>query len=168
MTLQGRAPECRALDGLLRAARSGRSGTLVLYGEPGIGKSALLDYVAERATGWLVTRATGVEQEMELPFAGLHQLCAPMLSHMQRLPGPQQAAMDAAFGVSDGGSPDGFLIGLATVGLLAEAAAERPVVCLIDDVQWLDQASVQALAFAVLADGSEMKLVFSPDNSSKF
>ena len=149
MTLQGRAPECRALDGLLRAARAGRSGTLVLYGEPGIGKSALLDYVAERAAGWLVTRAAGVEQEMELPFAGLHQLCAPMLSHVQRLPHPQQAAINAAFGLSNGGSPDGFLIGLATVGLLAEAAAERPVVCLIDDVQWLDQASVQALAFAV-------------------
>jgi DNA-binding CsgD family transcriptional regulator len=148
VTLYGRAPECRALDGLLSAARSGRTGTLVLYGEPGIGKSALLDYVAEAAAGWLVARATGVEQEMELPFAGLHQLCAGLLGYLPRLPVPQRDAMNTAFGLRGGGSPDRFLIGLALVGLLAEAAAERPVACLVDDVQWLDQVSVQALAFA--------------------
>jgi DNA-binding CsgD family transcriptional regulator len=156
------------LDELLSAGRAGRAEALVLRGEPGIGKSALLDYAASRAAGWLVTRATGVEQEMELPFSGLHQLCLPVLGYVARLPVPQREAMSAVFGLRAGGAPERFLIGLATVGLLAEAAAERPVAWLVDDVQWLDQASVQALAFAARRLRAERAaLVFATRDSSQ-
>ena len=119
---------------------------LVLRGEPGIGKTALLEYVAERASGWRIVRVAGVDSEMELAFAGLHQLCAPMLDGLDRLPGPQRDALRVAFGLQDG-APNRFLVALGVLSLLADAAESEPLVCLVDDVQWLDRASAQALAF---------------------
>jgi DNA-binding CsgD family transcriptional regulator len=145
--LIGRRRECELLDGLLDDARAGRSRALVLRGEEGVGKSALLDHVRARASGCHVARVAGVESEMELAFAGLHQLCAPMLDRAERLPGPQRDALVTAFGLGAGPPPDRFLIGLAALGLLSDAAERRPIVCLVDDAQWLDRATVQALAF---------------------
>jgi len=145
--LLGRRHESAALDGLLEAVRAGESRALVIRGEPGVGKTALLDYVGERATGCRVAHAAGVQAEMELAFAGLHQLCAPMLDRLERLPGPQREALGSAFGLSAGHAPDRFLVGLAVLSLLAEVSGEHPLVCLVDDAQWLDRASVQALAF---------------------
>ncbi len=146
--LRGRNRECEALDGLLADLRAGQSQVLVLRGEAGVGKTALLDYVQERASGCRVERAAGVESEMELAFAGLHQLCAPVLGSLTQLPEPQRAAIGTAFGLDVGAAPDRFLVGLALLGLLSEVARERPLVCLVDDAQWLDRASAQALAFA--------------------
>jgi hypothetical protein len=120
---------------------------LVLRGEPGIGKTALLGYAAERAAGFQVVRAAGVESEMELPFASLHQLCRPMLGGLGQLPPPQRDALGTAFGLSSGTQPDRFLIGLAVLSLLSDTAEERPLLCLIDDAQWLDRSSAQVLAF---------------------
>ena len=120
----------------------------MVRGEPGVGKTALLDYLAGQASGCLVARAVGVQSEMELAFAGLHQLCAPMLDHAESLPVPQREALRTAFGLSAGPVPDRFLMGLAVLGLLAETAGERPLVCVVDDEQWLDHASAQALGFA--------------------
>jgi DNA-binding CsgD family transcriptional regulator len=145
--LRGRHGECETLDRLLEAVRAGESRTLVLRGEPGVGKTALLEYVAERASVCRVARAAGMQSEMELAFAGLHQLCAPMLDRLERLPGPQRDALGTAFSLSAGDPPDRFFVGLAVLSLLAEVARERPLVCLVDDAQWLDQASAQALAF---------------------
>jgi DNA-binding CsgD family transcriptional regulator len=145
--LAGRGAEGARLDRLLADARAGQSAVLVLRGEPGIGKTALLGYAAERAAGFQVVRAAGVESEMELPFAGLHQLCGPMLGGLRRLPPPQRGAMGTAFGLSSGGQPDRFLVGLAVLSLLSDAAEERPLLCLIDDAQWLDRSSAQVLAF---------------------
>ena len=145
--LRGRHAECARLDQLLAEARLGHSAVLVLRGEPGIGKSALLEYAAERAEGCRVLRAIGVEWEMELPFAGLHQLCAGLLDGRERLPAPQSDALATAFGLSSGPQPDRFLVGLAVLSLLSDAAEEHPLVCLVDDVQWLDRSSAQVLAF---------------------
>src|SRR3954452_16881584 len=145
--LLGRRSESETLDRLLETVRAGDSRALVIRGDPGVGKSALLEYVVEHATGCRVARAAGVQAEMELPFAGLHQLCAPMLDRLERLPGPQRDALGAAFGLSAGHAPDRFLVGLAVLSLLAEVAEEGPLVCLVDDAQWLDRASAQALAF---------------------
>jgi len=145
--LYGRRRECDAMDRLLACARAGQSRALVVRGEAGVGKTALLDHLCQSATGCRVARATGVESEMELAFAGLHQLCAPFLGHLPRLPGPQVAALEIAFGLRDGAAPDRYRVGLAVLSLLSEAAAERPVVCAVDDAQWLDRASGQALAF---------------------
>jgi DNA-binding NarL/FixJ family response regulator len=145
--LAGRETECARLDQLLAEARRGRSGGLVLRGEPGIGKSALLEYAAERAEGSRVLRATGVEWERELPFAGLHQLCAGLLDGRDRLPEPQRDALATAFGLSSGSQPDRFLVGLAVLGLLSEAAEEHALVCLVDDAQWLDRSSAEMLSF---------------------
>ncbi len=145
--LRGRRGECHALDRLLESVRAGESRVLVVRGEAGVGKSALLRYLREGASGCRIVRAAGVESEMELPFAGLHQLCAPLLDGLQRLPGPQQAALSTAFGLSAGEAPERFLVSLAVLGLLSGAAEERPLVCLVDDAQWLDRASAQALAF---------------------
>ena len=128
--------------------RAGQGRALVVRGEPGAGKTALLDYLAGRASGCLVARAAGVQSEMELAFAGLHQLCAPMLDHAESLPDPQREALRTAFGLSAGPVPDRFLVGLAVLGLLSETAGERPLVCVVDDQQWLDHASAQALGFA--------------------
>ncbi|HEY7134126.1 MAG TPA: AAA family ATPase [Acidimicrobiia bacterium] len=144
---RGRISERHALDRLLDDARTGASAVLVLRGEPGIGKTALLRYCARQASGFRVAQLAGVESEMELPYAGLHQLCAPMLSGLGALPEPQQEALRVAFGLSAGDPPDRFLVALATLGLLAEAAAQRPLLCLVDDAQWLDRASSVVLGF---------------------
>ena len=120
---------------------------LVIRGEAGIGKTALLQYCARQASGCRVVQVAGVESELELPFAALHQLCAPMLGDLPALPEPQQHALRVAFGLATGSAPDRFLVGLAVLGLLAEAAARRPLVCLVDDAQWLDDASCQVLGF---------------------
>src|SRR5580698_1007903 len=146
--LTGRLSERAVLDRLVADVRAGQGRALVVRGEPGVGKTALLDYLAGRASGCRVVRAAGVQSEMELAFAGLHQLCAPMLDRAGSLPGPQREALMTAFGLSAGPVPDRFLVGLAVLGLLSESAGERPLVCVIDDQQWLDQASAQALGFA--------------------
>jgi DNA-binding CsgD family transcriptional regulator len=145
--LQGRRRECEALDRVLQRVRVGESSALVLRGEAGIGKTALLDYVAEQASGCRLARAAGVQSEMELAFAGLHHLCAPLLDGLARLPAPQRGALEVAFGLRDGAAPDRFLVALAVLSLLAEAAEARPLVCVIDDAQWLDRASAMVLAF---------------------
>ena len=137
--LTGRRAECGVLDRLVEAVRAGESRALVVHGEPGVGKTALLEYLAEQASGCRVARAAGVQSEMELAFAGLHQLCAPMLDRLERLPAPQRDALRTAFGLSAGPAPDRFLVGLAVLSLLSEVAEERPLVCLVDDEQWLDQ-----------------------------
>jgi DNA-binding CsgD family transcriptional regulator/tetratricopeptide (TPR) repeat protein len=128
--------------------RAGEGRALVVRGEPGVGKTVLLDYLAGRASGCRVARAAGVQSEMELAFAALHQLCAPMLDHAESLPVPQCEALRTAFGLSVGPVPDRFLVGLAVLGLLSETAGERPLICIVDDQQWLDRASAQALGFA--------------------
>jgi hypothetical protein len=143
----GRRAECEALDRLLADVRVGQSRVLVLRGEPGVGKTVLLNSVAEEASGCRVGRAAGVQSEMELPFAGLHQLCAPIFDSLNRIPGPQRDALRVAFGLQEGGTPNHFLVALAALSLLADAAETRPLVCLVDDAQWLDRASAQALAF---------------------
>jgi DNA-binding CsgD family transcriptional regulator/tetratricopeptide (TPR) repeat protein len=147
LSLRGRSHECGLLDRLVQDVSSGRSGAVVLRGEPGVGKTALLDYAVESASGLTVVRSVGVESEMELPFAALHQLCAPMLDRLDRLPGPQREALGTVFGLSAGPAPDRFLVGLAVLSLLSEAAEERPLLCVVDDAQWLDRESAQGLAF---------------------
>ena len=143
----GRAAERRMLESLAGAVRAGESRALVLDGEPGVGKTALLDYLSEQASECLVARAAGVQSEIELAFAGLHQLCAPMLGHLGALPGPQRGALRTAFGISAGPPPDRLLVGLAAAGLLSEVASRQPLICIVDDQQWLDQASARALGF---------------------
>jgi DNA-binding CsgD family transcriptional regulator len=145
--LLDRLPERAALSGLLDAAQAGRSGVLVVRGEPGVGKTALLEYAAESAAGLHVVRVAGVESEMELAFAALQQLCAPMLDKLAGLPDPQRDALGVAFGLKTGPAPDRFLVGLAVLSLLSEAAEQQPLLCVIDDAQWLDRASAQTLAF---------------------
>jgi DNA-binding CsgD family transcriptional regulator len=145
--LLDRLPERAALSELLDAARAGRSGVLVMRGEPGVGKTALLESAVESAAGLRVARVAGVESEMELAFAALQQLCAPMLGQLAGLPDPQRAALGVAFGLETGAAPDRFLVGLAVLGLLSEVAERQPLLCVIDDAQWLDRASAQALAF---------------------
>ena len=132
----------------MAAVRSGQSQVLVLRGEPGVGKTALLDELASQAEGCRVVRVAGVQSEIELAFAGLHQLLVPMLDQLEQLPAPQQDALCTAFGLSAGPAPDRFLVALAVLSLLAEVARERPLVCVVDDEQWLDRASAQALGFA--------------------
>jgi DNA-binding CsgD family transcriptional regulator len=145
--LRGRRDECAALDRLLQGVRTGQSAVLVLRGEAGIGKTALMEFVAEQAGGCRIARVVGVQAEMELPFAGLHQLCSPLLYGRRTLPAPQQEALAVAFGMQEGSAPDRFLVALAVLSLLAEAAESLPLVCLIEDAQWLDRASAQVLAF---------------------
>src|SRR6266849_3916402 len=161
VVLRGRRQQCETLDGLLADVRAGRSRALVVRGEPGIGKTALLGYAAETAQDFQLARAVGVESEMELPFAALHQLCCPMLSRIGALPVPQREALGVAFGLCSGGAPDRFLVGLAVLGLLSEVAADQRLLCLIDDAQWLDQASARALAFvARRVDAESVALIF--------
>jgi DNA-binding CsgD family transcriptional regulator len=160
--LLDRLPERAALSQLLDAARAGRSGVLVMHGEPGVGKTALLDWAVDSAGDLRVARVAGVESEMELAFAALQQLCAPMLDKLEDLPDPQRAALRVAFGLSTGAAPDRFLVGLAVLSLLSAVAEERPLLCVVDDAQWLDRASAQALAFVarrLLAD--PVALVFA-------
>ena len=146
-SLTDRVAERDALDRLIEAVQAGESRVLVVCGDPGVGKTALLEYLAGRASGagCRVVRAAGVQSEMELAFAGLHQLCAPLLARARRLPVPQHEALRTAFGVAAGPPPDRFLVGLAVLSLLSEVAGERPLICVIDDAQWLDRASAQAL-----------------------
>src|SRR5690349_11552345 len=141
--LKGRARECETLDRLLDGVRAHRSQVLVLCGEAGVGKTTLLDYVEAHASGCHIARATGIESEMELSFAGLHQLSAPMLDSVEHLPGPQREALGIAFGMSIGTAPDRFRVSVAALGLLSSLAEKQPLVCLVDDAQWLDRASAQ-------------------------
>ncbi|HXO06397.1 MAG TPA: ATP-binding protein, partial [Solirubrobacteraceae bacterium] len=160
--LLGRHSECAALDQLAASVRAGLSRALVIRGEAGVGKSALLEYLAQHASGCGIARAAGVESEMELAYAGLQQLCAPFLDRVERLPGPQRDALGTAFGLRDGDAPDRFLVGLAVLSLLSDAAEDRPLVCIVDDAQCLDAASTQALAFVARRLGAEsVGLVFA-------
>jgi DNA-binding CsgD family transcriptional regulator/tetratricopeptide (TPR) repeat protein len=145
--LFGRERECRQVEALVDEARASRSAALLVRGEPGIGKSALLQYAVKRADGMRVLAGTGVEAESELPFAGLHQLLWPVLDHADQLPGVQAAALRAAFGLSDETVPDRFLVSVAVLGLLTAVAEHEPLLCLVDDAQWLDGASADALVF---------------------
>jgi DNA-binding CsgD family transcriptional regulator len=146
--LFGRQAEIALVDDLLQAAREGTSSALVVRGDPGIGKTALLEYAAERADGFLVIRVVGVETEAELAYAALHQLVRPLADRLERLPEPQAAAVRTALGLSAGGEVDPFLIGVAMLTLLAEASDAQPVLCLLDDAQWFDRASVEAVGFS--------------------
>ena len=167
----GRSAERAELDGLLWAVRAGQSRALVLVGEPGIGKSWLLDYLVSEASGCRVVRGLGIEPETELAFGGLQQLCAPLLDLAGRLPEPQRDALRTSLALVAGPAPDQFVVGLAVLGLLAEAATERPLVCVIDDARWLDRPSVQAMAFAARRLRSEsVALIFAdggPDRESE-
>jgi DNA-binding CsgD family transcriptional regulator len=142
-----RTSEREVLARVLAQAREGQSAVLVMRGEAGIGKTALLRYAARQASGFRVAQVTGVEAEMELPFAGIHQLCAPVLEQLDTLPQPQQDALNVALGLASGDVPDRFLIGLAVLGLMSAAAEERPLLCLVEDAQWLDEASGLILGF---------------------
>jgi DNA-binding CsgD family transcriptional regulator len=155
MELIDRHTERSVLDGVLRDVRVGQSRVLILHGEAGVGKSALMDYVAERAVGCRLARAAGVESEMELAYAALHQMCVSMLDRLDDLPPPQRDALSVTFGMSAGAAPDRFLIGLAVLSLFSEVAEEQPLVCLIDDLQWLDEASTHALSFVGRRLGAE-------------
>jgi DNA-binding CsgD family transcriptional regulator len=145
--LLGRHRERAVLDRVLEAARDGHGGVLVVYGEPGVGKTALLDYALEAAADFRVARAAGVEGEIELAFAALQQLCSPSLDLIERLPDPQRDAMEVALGLSAGTAPNLFFVGLAVLNLLSESANEQPLLCVVDDAQWLDRASARVLAF---------------------
>jgi DNA-binding CsgD family transcriptional regulator len=153
--LRGRRRECDTLSELLVAARRGHSQVLVLRGDAGIGKTALLDVLVERAAGGRIARAAGVESEMDLDYAGLHQLCGPFLHRLRDLPPPQRDALGAAFGLRAGNAPDRFLLGLAVLTLLSEVAEQDPLVCVIDDAQWLDSSSAQTLEFVARRLGAE-------------
>ena len=160
--LHGRRSERQALEGLLAAVRGGQSGVLVVCGEAGIGKTALLESAIGSASGFQFARAVGVESEMELAFAALQQLCAPMLDRLDRLPTPQQDALGVAFGLRAGNAPDRFLVGLAVLSLFSEVAEALPLLCVVDDAQWLDRASAQALVFVarrMLAESVALVLV---------
>ncbi len=146
--LVGRGAETATIGRLLAEARDGRSNVLVVRGEAGVGKSALLEYAGEQAAGFTVLRGAGIEAEAELTYAALHQLLRPVFDRIDRLPGPQSAALRAAFALSDETVDERFRVSLGVLGLLAEAAEERPLLCLVDDAQWLDQASADALLFA--------------------
>ena len=169
----GRRAEVDAVEQLLTTARAGRSGVLVVRGEAGIGKSALLEHVrgTAAASGFRVETSVGVESETQFAFAGLHQLCASLLDRTDALPEPQQAALGVAFGQRGGAAPDRFLVGLATLNLLAEMAEVAPLLCLVDDAQWLDQASAEVLAFVARRLSAERvwselkRLLAAPDPS---
>jgi DNA-binding CsgD family transcriptional regulator len=160
--LHGRRTEREALDRMLAAVRGGQGRVLVVTGEAGVGKTALLESAIRSASGFRVMRAVGIESEMELAFAALQQLCAPMLDRLDRLPAPQQDALGTAFGLRSGDAPDRFLVGLAVLSLLSEVGEEQPLVCVVDDAQWLDRASAQALVFVarrLLAESVALVLV---------
>jgi len=145
--LRGRASECALLDDFVSTIRQGESRSLVLHGEAGMGKTALLGHLLASTSDLNVIRAVGVESEMELAYASLHQLCGPLLDRLERLPAPQRQAIDVVFGMTAGPPPDRFLVGLAVLGLLAAVAEERPLLCVVDDAQWLDQTSALTMAF---------------------
>jgi DNA-binding CsgD family transcriptional regulator len=165
--LTGRRSECDLLDRLVEAVRDGESRALVVRGEPGVGKTALLEYLVEQASGCRVARAAGVQSEMELAFAGLHQLLAPMLDRVEHLPSPQRDALRTAFGVSPGSAPDRLFVALAVLSLLSDVAEQRPLICVVDDEQWLDRASAQVLAFvARRLETESVGLVFAARSTS--
>lgn len=167
-SLVGRSEECRRLDDLLDAVRGQASCALVIEGEPGVGKTALLHYALAAAPDFELARASGVESEVQLAFAVLHQLCAPMLDRLPRLPEPQREALAVALGLSAGPSPDRFFVGLAVLGLLSEMAEGCPLLCVIDDAQWVDRASAQALAFvAKRAFAERVGILFATRHPSK-
>src|SRR4029453_11969936 len=145
--LVGRQRERAVLERLLDTARDGHGAVLVVHGDPGIGKTALLEYAVEAGQDFRVARTGGVEGEMKLDYAALQHLCSPLLDLIERLPDPQQDALGVAFGPNAGKPPSLFLVGLGVLGLLSEAAEEQPLLCLVDDAQWLDGASERALAF---------------------
>src|SRR4029077_18364967 len=145
--LLDRVAETAALEEVLAAVRDGLSGVLVLRGDAGIGKTVLLEWAAGQADDLQVARVAGIQAEMGMGFAGLHQVLVPFLGGLEGLPGPQRQALASAFGLVAGSAPDRFLVGLAALTLLTDAAAERPVMCLVDDAQWLDQVSVEVLGF---------------------
>ncbi len=160
--LKGRRGECDVLDRLIGAVRGGESRALAVRGEPGVGKTALLEYLVGQAAGCRVARTSGVESEMELAFAGLHGLLAPMLDRLERLPGPQRDALGTAFGLSPAPPPDRFFVALAVLSLLSDVAEEQPLICVVDDAHWLDAASAQALAFvARRLEAESVGLVFA-------
>src|SRR3954451_21123887 len=144
---RGRISERDTLDRRLDPGRGGTSAVLVIRGEAGVGKTALLRYVARQASGFRVAQLAGVEAEMELPFAGIHQLCASMLDRLDALPAPQRDALDVALGRAAGEVPDPFLLGLAVLSLLSAVAGPRPLACLVEDAQWLDATSSGILGF---------------------
>jgi AAA ATPase-like protein len=146
------------LDRLIAGVCAGESRVLVLRGEAGIGKSALLGHLSAAAQGCRIARAAGVESEMELAFAGLHALCAPMLDRLGHLPSPQRDALNTAFGISAGPAPDRFLVGLAVLSLMADVAEQQPLMCIVDDAQWLDRVSAQTLAFVAPTAGRTDRL----------
>src|SRR5215468_8547551 len=165
--LQGRSGEHAVLDRLLANVRGGQSGVLVVRGEAGVGKTALLRQAAGQASGFRVAQIAGVELEMELPYAGLHQLCTPMLDRLDGLPEPQQIAIRVALGLAPGDSPDRFLVALAALGLLSATAEERPLFCIVDDFQWLDEATAQAVGFVarrLLAESVALVLAVRESN----
>jgi len=147
LIFHGRTTERHKLSRSLDQVRTGESVVLVLRGEPGIGKTALLDHCAGQASGFQIARIAGMQSEMELPFAGLHQLCAPMLDRVDALPDPQQDALRVALDLTTGRAPDRFLVALAALSLLAEVAQKHPLLCIVDDAQWLDTASGQVFGF---------------------
>ena len=153
--LHGRAAELGDIHELLANARAGHSSMLVLQGEAGSGKSALLEHVATDAKDFRILRCTGVESEAELPFAALHLLLLDCLDRLDSLPAPQAAALRAAFGLAEAPGVDRFLTGLATLTLLSEVAGDGPLLCLVDDAQWVDRASLDALIFAGRRLGAE-------------
>ena len=165
--LWGRRTECEQLDLVLDDARAGTSGAVVIRGEAGVGKTALLDYVGKDAEGFVVRRAAGIQAEMDLGFASLHQLCRPFQDRLSRLPRPQRDALSVAFGLRSGPPPDLFLLGLATLNLLSDTAHTRPLLCLVDDAQWLDHVSAQILGFVArrLPSESIVVLVFAARGS---
>ena len=147
ISLRGRDSECETLRGLISTVRAGSCQVLVLRGEAGVGKTALLEYASGTASGFRCVQVVGVESDMELAFAGLQQLCAPLLDHLVELPEPQREALNVAFGRTGGPTPDRFLVGLAVLSLMAAASTDNPLLCVVDDAQWLDQVSIQTLAF---------------------
>jgi predicted ATPase len=158
----GRSSERERLDATLAPARDGHSAVLVIRGDPGIGKTALLRYAARQASGLRIIEVEGVQAEMELAFAGIHQLCRPLFDQLEALAPPQQSAIEVALGVASGDPPDRFLVAVAVLNLLCAAAEARPLLCLIDDAQWLDAASGQTFGFVARRLAAEpVAMVFS-------
>ena len=151
----GRDAELAKLEELLASVRAGGSAALVVRGEPGVGKSALFEQLIASAPEFQIVRAVGVEGEIDLPYAGLHQLCRSMTDAIDGLPQPQSDALRVAFGLSSGGVPDRYLVGLATLSLMSEVAGTQPVLCVVDDAQWLDSETTRALAFVARRLGAD-------------